>query len=72
MISNNNSIRIALVEDNGVNRNTFQQKIKQYSNCKVIFIAYNGNECLKELKGLPTNLLPQVIFMDLEMPEKQL
>lgn len=68
MISNNNNIRIALVEDNGVNRNTFQQKIKQYSNWKVIFIADNGNECLKELKGLPTNLLPQVIFMDLEMP----
>ena len=63
-----NKIRVALVEDNAVNRNTFQQKVQQNANWKVIFIADNGDDCLKELKGLPAQVLPQVIFMDIEMP----
>lgn len=63
-----NNIRIALVEDNALNRKTFQQKVVQNSNWKIIFIATNGDECLKELEGLPTHLLPQIIFMDIEMP----
>lgn len=31
-------------------------------------MAEDGNECLEELKGLPQAKLPQVIFMDIEMP----
>ncbi|MEO7209323.1 MAG: response regulator transcription factor [Chitinophagaceae bacterium] len=61
-------IRIALVEDNAVNRKTFQQKVQHHVNWKTIFIANNGDACLQELKGLPAQLLPQVIFMDIEMP----
>ncbi|MDP9041210.1 MAG: response regulator transcription factor [Bacteroidota bacterium] len=60
---------IALVEDNKVNRNTFLQKIKAFGNLRLVFYAENGNHCLEELKGLPLVQLPQVIFMDLEMPE---
>ena len=63
-----NKIRVALVEDNAVNRNTFQQKVQQNESWKIIFIANNGDDCLKELKGLPAQVLPQVIFMDIEMP----
>ncbi len=61
-------IRIALVEDNAVNRKTFQQKVQHHINWKTIFIANNGDACLQELKGLPALLLPQIIFMDIEMP----
>lgn len=68
-MKNNSDTRIALTEDNAINRNTFVQKIEQLKNYKISFIAKNGNECLQELKGLPLHLLPQVIFMDLEMPE---
>ena|SRR5579875_2826577 len=60
---------VALVEDNMINRNTFLQKIKQLESYEVLFVAGNGNECLEELKGMPDNKLPRVIFMDLEMPE---
>ncbi|HQG37934.1 MAG TPA: response regulator transcription factor [Chitinophagales bacterium] len=60
---------IAIVEDNPINRNTFLQKTKQMQEVKLVFMATNGNDCLEELKGLPLQLLPQVIFMDLEMPE---
>jgi DNA-binding NarL/FixJ family response regulator len=63
------SFKIALAEDNMVNRNTFMQKLKVTDNLQLVFSAGNGNECLEHLKGLPHQSLPQVIFMDLEMPE---
>lgn len=36
---------------------------------ELVFAAADGNECLSELKGLPHALIPQVLFMDLEMPD---
>lgn len=60
---------VALAEDNSVNRNTFLQKINVLGNMQVIFVASNGHECLEQLKGVPQAKLPQVIFMDLEMPQ---
>ena len=62
-------IVIALTEDNRVNQNTFFQKIKSYPELQLLFTADNGHECLEELKRLPHNMLPQVIFMDIEMPQ---
>ncbi|HTD93842.1 MAG TPA: response regulator transcription factor [Chitinophagaceae bacterium] len=68
-MDNTPPVIIALAEDNSINRNTFLQKINQLKGYRLAFIAKNGNECMDELKGLPLNLLPQIIFMDLEMPE---
>ncbi len=62
------TFKVALAEDNSVNRNTFIQKIKVLDNIEVIFTAINGDYCLDQLKGLPHTRQPQVIFMDLEMP----
>ena len=62
-------ISIALAEDNRVNQNTFIQKIKAYPALELLFTADNGHECLEELKRLPHNMLPKIIFMDIEMPE---
>ncbi len=59
---------VALCEDNNVNRNTFLQKIQVLGNMQVAFVAANGHDCLEQLKGMPHAKLPQVIFMDLEMP----
>ena len=61
-------IRIAFVEDNPVNRNTFRQNVQGHAKWKIAFIATNGSECLAELKGMPLVLLPHIIFMDIEMP----
>lgn len=63
------SFKIALAEDNPVNRNTFLQKLQQLSDLELVFIAANGHECLEALKGLPQTKWPQVIFMDIEMPQ---
>jgi DNA-binding NarL/FixJ family response regulator len=45
------------------------QKIQAMPDLKLVFSAENGDQCLESLKGLPHNHLPQVIFMDIEMPE---
>lgn len=63
------NFRIALAEDNAVNRHTFVQKINLLSGFDILFTASSGKACLEELKGLPDSKLPQVIFMDLEMPD---
>lgn len=68
-MDNQTTVTIALVEDNIINRNTFLQKINQLKQYTLAFVAKNGNECLEELKGLPLSRQPQIIFMDLEMPE---
>ncbi len=60
---------VALTEDNNVNRNTFLQKISMLGNMQVVFVAANGHDCMEQLKGTPPAKLPQVIFMDLEMPQ---
>ncbi len=61
--------RVALTEDNKINRNSFMQKMHAVDNLSLVFSAENGNQCLEELKGLPHQQLPQVVFMDIEMPE---
>ncbi|HTN46645.1 MAG TPA: response regulator transcription factor [Flavipsychrobacter sp.] len=63
------AIRIAYTEDNLVNRNTFLQKISQIENSELVFVANNGVECLEQMKGLPVQKMPHVVFMDLEMPQ---
>jgi DNA-binding NarL/FixJ family response regulator len=45
------------------------QKLKVTDKLDLVFLANNGNQCLEQLKGLPHGSLPQVIFMDIEMPE---
>jgi DNA-binding NarL/FixJ family response regulator len=61
--------RIALTEDNAVNRNTFMQKLRLSGKLRLVFSAASGNECLENLKGLFHTQLPEVVFMDLKMPE---
>jgi DNA-binding NarL/FixJ family response regulator len=63
------TVNIGLVDDKAVNRNSIADKIKQFDDLNLSFVAVNGNDCLEQLRGLPVNKVPQVIFMDLEMPE---
>jgi DNA-binding NarL/FixJ family response regulator len=61
-------IKIALVDDNYVNRNSFIQKITQYEDIDVCIMSENGHAFLETIKGLPLQMLPAVVFMDIEMP----
>lgn len=60
---------VALVEDNRISRNSFLLKTEVFQEMKLVFDAANGHQCLEQLKSLPNHLLPQVIFVDLEMPQ---
>ncbi|MBS1783200.1 MAG: response regulator transcription factor [Bacteroidetes bacterium] len=67
-MNNETKIRIALVEDQAVNRNTFIRKCAAMTSCELVFLATDGHDCLRQLKTMPESLLPQVLFVDIEMP----
>ncbi len=62
------AVRVALVDDNRVNLNTFARKIQAFNDLELVFMAPGGNECLEHLKQLPLEKQPQVLFVDIEMP----
>jgi len=64
-----NQIRIGITDDKAINRNNIANKIKQFEDLELCFTAVNGSDCLEQLKGLPLDKMPHVIFMDIEMPE---
>lgn len=61
--------RIAVAEDNKAYLASFLHKINECRELKLVFTAANGRLCMEQLKGLPAVLQPQVVFMDIEMPE---
>ncbi len=61
-------IKVALVDDNMVNRNTFARKIQSFDDVTIVFSAANGNDCLQRLKESKPEEKPQILFVDLEMP----
>lgn len=65
----NKKIRVGITDDKAINRNTISGKVKQFADLEIIFTAINGKDCLDQLKGLPLDKMPDVIFMDIEMPE---
>jgi DNA-binding NarL/FixJ family response regulator len=62
------NIRIALAEDNIVSRKSFLEKAQLIPEWKIIFTANNGNECMEKLGSLKEDMMPQIVFMDIEMP----
>lgn len=62
------NIKIGLVEDNLVNQQNFVQNINQFPNLKLTILASSGEEYLDKIKAMPANLLPAVVFMDIQMP----
>ena len=62
-------INIGITDDKSINRKNIAEKINQFEDLKVCFTAVNGSDCLEQLKGLPLDKMPHVIFMDIEMPE---
>jgi DNA-binding NarL/FixJ family response regulator len=61
-------IKIAFADDKAVNRSVFQNKVHSFNDLQLVFIAENGHDCLEQLKGLPLQQQPEVVFVDLEMP----
>jgi len=62
-------LRIGITDDKAINRNNIAARIKQFEDLELCFTAVNGSDCLEQLKGLPLEKMPQIMFMDIEMPE---
>ncbi|MBK7763357.1 MAG: response regulator transcription factor [Bacteroidetes bacterium] len=68
MKTENLKIRIALVDDNPVNRNSFIQKMSPFDDIDLCLISPSGDSFLESIRGMPMSKLPIVVFMDIEMP----
>ena len=60
-------ILLAIVDDKQINRQTVKDKINAYTEVQLLLEAKNGKEFLQKLKQ--AEFKPQVVLMDLEMPE---
>jgi DNA-binding NarL/FixJ family response regulator len=62
------SIKIAIVDDKASNRNIIKDKLR-HEPFEIGLVAENGRDFLEKMKSLPVDKLPDVVLMDLEMPE---
>ena len=62
------SIKIALAEDNVISRKSFLDRARLIPEWKIIFVASNGKDCMEKLEQLTEEQMPDLIFMDIEMP----
>lgn len=60
-------IKLALVDDKAYNIQVLEEKLASKPEVKILFTACNGADFLNKLNDA-TNL-PQVVFMDIDMPE---
>jgi DNA-binding NarL/FixJ family response regulator len=58
---------IGIVDDKQVNRQTVKDKLCSYKEISIVLEAKNGRDFLEQLAK--TSQLPDVVLMDLEMPE---
>lgn len=62
------SIRVAIVDDKRLMRTTLSEQLAFYEEIEVVLKASDGDEFLEGMKALPHDKRPQVVLMDIEMP----
>lgn len=62
-------IQIAIVDDNAGNRKIIKDKLLHKTGFEITLVAENGKDFLEKMKPLPADKTPDVVLMDLEMPE---
>lgn len=61
-------IRVAIVDDKTGDRNILNDKLSRHHDFKVIISAKDGVDFLEKMRLLDHSALPDVVLMDLEMP----
>jgi DNA-binding NarL/FixJ family response regulator len=61
-------IRVGIVDDKSINRNTVKQKLQTYSEVSIVMEAGNGQDFLEQLKTTHPSQHPNIVLMDLDMP----
>ncbi len=62
-------VRIAIVDDKASNRTIIRDKLLRNQGFEITLVAENGKDFLEKMKPLPLEKIPDVVLMDLEMPE---
>lgn len=62
-------IKIGIVDDQPGNRAIIRNKLMGNPVFEVVLVAENGKDFLEKMKQLPLEKIPDVVLMDLEMPE---
>ncbi len=62
-------IKIAVVDDQPGNRAIIRGKLQVNPHFEICLMAESGKDFLDKMKQLPLNKIPNVVLMDLEMPE---
>ncbi len=63
-------IKVAIADDHKIFRKGVILSLRPYPNIKFVLEAENGQELIDQLSTLPTEEHPEVILMDLRMPQK--
>jgi len=61
-------IRIGIVDDKLINRNTVRQSLDAEQDMEICLEAVNGEDFLDRVRNMPEEKLPQIVLMDLDMP----
>src|SRR5690242_9013694 len=62
------AINIAIVDDKATNRNIINDKLRRHGQFNVVLAAEDGGDFIKKMNALKNDELPDVVLMDLEMP----
>ena len=62
---NKNNIKVALVDDHVLIRNSLAKLVASFPNCTVLFEADNGRHCIEFLNK---HILPDILLLDISMP----
>mgnify|MGYP003543776856 FL=1 len=62
-------IKLAIVDDKYQNRHSLAEKIVYSNEVEIVFSAVNGKDFLDKMKTSTSETRPEVVLMDIEMPE---
>ncbi len=62
-------IQVAIVDDKTSNRIILKDKLMRHTGFEITLVAENGKDFLEKMQSLPIDKTPEVVLMDLEMPE---
>jgi len=62
-------IQVAIVDDKASNRSILKDKLMRHTGFDITLVAENGKDFLEKMQSLPMDKTPEVVLMDLEMPE---
>ena len=61
-------IKVAIIDDKASNRNILKDKLLRHGHFDITLVAEDGKDFVEKMQQLPTEKIPDVALMDLEMP----